>query len=89
MIDNLSYQAYKIIAKEIDNLMDINALEMKTKFPIDGIMGMRSDITRSNPEYQKIYQEGQMLLKRLQDFNKNVPKEFKTKRSQEWRSKTW
>lgn len=86
--DDFGYQIYKIQMKQIDAKVKA-ASDAYDEFPVDGIMGMHSDETKANPKYKEINRNFNIEFKKMQDFNKATPKEFKRKASEERRAKQW
>lgn len=87
--NDVAYQAWKVIAKDIDAKLDASSLELKSKFPEKSAMGLHSDATKADPDFQRINREISIYFRQLQNHNKSAPKEFKRKRSQETRAKVW
>ena len=70
---------YEVVNESVD-VASLALNEFRTSAP------MLSDAVKFSPEFMSAKRSYNVAFKILQDFNKNSPKEYQRRRSDEWRA---
>lgn len=84
--NNMNYKTWFNTSKYIDAMVEEATIELKAILPNDLNGQPLSDEIRISEEYITRKKKFNIAFKRMQDFNAKSPKEFKKRRSEEYRA---
>ena len=80
----LSYDDWKTAKDDLNTVVDIIGAKLDSN--PTGEMGLTPDKIRKSKKYKQLDQDFKDIFKKLQDFNKKSPKEFKRREAKERRA---
>jgi hypothetical protein len=81
----MNYNKWFSMYEVVNESADVASLALK-EFKPAVLGGLLSDEVKFSPEFMSAKRSYNVAFKILQDFNKNSPKEYQRRRSDEWRA---